>query len=131
MASPLIRGNDGRKRWATWSMKTTVPPSRYRLVLAVTKVIDHLGFQRLLNQQLRELLEQPVLTNQVFRLSIISQQAIQQLLGYGSLRYGHHRSWQWGSFLPIDRLHKNSYTLHYGLMTDRRLRRSQNAEVDR
>ena len=25
--------------------------------------------------------------------------------------YGHHRSWQCGSFLPIDRLHKNSYTL--------------------
>jgi hypothetical protein len=77
----------------------------------MAEVISHLHFQRLLNQQLRELLEQPVLTNQVFRLSVISQQAVQQLLGYGSLRYGHHRSWQWGSFLPIDRLHKNSYTL--------------------
>ena len=74
-------------------------------------VIGHFGFQRLLNQQLGELLEQPVLANQVFRLSVISQQAVQQLLGYGFLRYGHHRSWQWGSFLPVDRLHKNSYTL--------------------
>jgi len=27
------------------------------------------------------------------------------------LQYGHHRSWQCGSFLPGDRLHKNSYTL--------------------
>jgi len=79
-------------------------------VLAVAKVIGHLGFQRLLDQQLGELLEQPIFANQVFRLSVISQQAVQQLLGYGFLRYGHHRSWQCGSFLLCDRVHKHSYT---------------------
>jgi len=35
------------------------------------------GFQRFLDQQFGELLEQPVLANQVFRLSIISQQTVQ------------------------------------------------------
>jgi hypothetical protein len=83
----------------------------YGIVFAVAEVIGHLRFQRFLVQRLRELLEQPVLANQVFRLSVISQQAVRQLLGYGFLRYGHHRSWQCGSFLPVDRLHKNSYTL--------------------
>ncbi|MFZ5582291.1 MAG: hypothetical protein ACOZCK_06485, partial [Pseudomonadota bacterium] len=42
---------------------------------------------------------------------IVSQQAVQQLLGYCFLCYGHHRSLGRGSFLPNDRLHKNSYTL--------------------
>ena len=48
----------------------------YRLVLAVAELIGHLGFQRFLDQQFRELLEQPVLANQVFGLSVISQQAV-------------------------------------------------------
>lgn len=52
---------------------------------------------------------------QVFRLSVISQQAVQQLIEYGFLRYGHHRSWQCGSFLPVDRLHKISHSLRAGL----------------
>lgn len=40
-------------------------------------VIGHLDFQRLLDQQLGKLHEHPVLTNQVFRLSVISQLAVQ------------------------------------------------------
>jgi hypothetical protein len=64
----------------------------YRLILAMAKVVSHLRFQRLLDQQLSKLLEQPVLANQVFRLTVISQQAVQQLLGYCFLSYGHHRS---------------------------------------
>ena len=67
------------------------------------------------NTRLKKLLAESLLeneiANQVFRLAVISQQAIQQLLGYCFLSYGHHRSWQCGSFLPGDRLHKNSYTL--------------------
>jgi hypothetical protein len=84
-----------------------------RFVLAVAEVIGHFGFEGFLDQQFGKLFQQPVLTDQVFRLPVISQQAIQQLLGYGFLCYGHLRSLrEGGSFLPIDRLHKNSYTLH-------------------
>lgn len=79
-------------------------------ILAVAEVVGHLGFQRLLDQQLGELLEQAVLANQVFRFPIFSQQAVQQLVGYCLLCYGHHRSLGRGSFLPNDRLHKNSFT---------------------
>ncbi|HUW29061.1 MAG TPA: hypothetical protein VMV97_10685, partial [Sulfuriferula sp.] len=46
-------------------------------------------------------------SNQVFRFLVISQQAVQQFVAYG-----HYSSFvQAGSFLPNDRLHKNSYTL--------------------
>ena len=76
-------------------------------------MVGHLRFQSFLDQQLGELLEQAVLANQVFRLPIVSQQTIQQLLGYCFLCYGHHRSLGRGSFLPNDRLHKNSYTPHF------------------
>ena len=48
-----------------------------RLILAMTEVIGHLGFQCFLNQKLRDLLEQPAFANQVFRLSVVSQQAVQ------------------------------------------------------
>jgi integrase len=85
----------------------------------MAEVIGHLRFQRFLDQQFGQLLEQAMLANQVFRLSVISQQAVQQLLGYGFLSYGHHRSWQCGSFLPGDRLHKNSYTLVYSTLLRR------------
>ena len=49
--------------------------------------------------------------NQVFRVPVVSQQAVQQLLGCCLLSYRHHRTWQFGSFLLGDRLYKNSYTL--------------------
>jgi hypothetical protein len=52
-----------------------------------------------------------MLTDQVFWLAVVSQQAGNQLFGDGFLCYGHLRSLGRGSFLPIDRLHKNSYTL--------------------
>ncbi|KXB32585.1 hypothetical protein AT959_02580 [Dechloromonas denitrificans] len=49
----------------------------HRLILAMAEVVGHLRFQRLLDQQLGQLLEQPILANQVFRLAVVSQQAVQ------------------------------------------------------
>ena len=76
-------------------------------MLAVAKVVGHFGFQRALHQLLGELLEQPVLADEVLGLFIVSQQAVDQFVAYG-----HCGSLvKCGSFLPNDRLHKNSYTL--------------------
>lgn len=53
-----------------------------RFVLVVTEVLGHLGIQRLLDQQLGQLLEQAVLADQVFGFTIVGQQAAKQLAGY-------------------------------------------------
>ena len=84
-------------------------------MLAVAKVFGQLGFQRALDDQFGEPFQQPVLAYQVFGLLVIGQQAGYQFIGYVVFHYGHHRSSQCGSFLPGDRLHKNSYTLPTGL----------------
>src|SRR5690606_12934758 len=79
----------------------------YRLVAGVAKVFGHLRVQRSLDQFLGELLEHAMLADQVFRFLVIGQQAVDQFVAYG-----HFYSLQSdGSFLPNDRLHKNSYTL--------------------
>lgn len=77
-----------------------------RLVLVVPQMLGHLGIQRLLDQQLRQLLEQAVLADQVFRLPVVSQQARQQLVGYLVLANGHCISGRCGSFPPVARLYK-------------------------
>ena len=66
------------------------------------------GFlQGTLYQFLGQQLEQAVLTDEVFRFLVISQQAVDQFV-----RDGHLFAFplQCSSFLPIDRLHKSSYT---------------------
>ena len=43
------------------------------------------------------------------------RQLVDQIRRWGFLYYGHvHSSLKLGSFLPNDRLHKNSYTLRWG-----------------
>jgi hypothetical protein len=69
--------------WTTGSPSGRAGGVLDRLVLAVAEVIGHLGSQRVFEQQFGELLEQSVLTNQVTWLPVISQKAVQQLLGYG------------------------------------------------
>jgi len=49
------------------------PGVGHRLVFGVTKVLSHLDFKRTLHQSFGELLEKPVLPNQVFRLFVIRQ----------------------------------------------------------
>ena len=72
------------------------------LVLAVPKVLSHLGFKGTLDQSFGQLLEKPVFSNEVFRFFVIRQQAVYQFVAYG-----HFSSFEnFGSFLPLDRLHK-------------------------
>jgi hypothetical protein len=52
-------------------------------------------------------LEQAVLTDQAFRASVVSQKAVDQFVRDGYLLAF---PWECSSFLPIDRLHKSSYT---------------------
>ena len=78
----------------------------------VAQVFGQFGVQRLLHEQLGQLLEQAVLANQVFRLLVVGQQAGQQFFGcvvflgvhcvYG--QPGLRRRW-------IVRLHKILHTL--------------------
>jgi hypothetical protein len=73
----------------------------------VPKVLGHLGLQGALHKPFGELLEQAVLAYEVFGLFVVSQQAVDEFVAYG-----HFASFlKDGSFLPKDRLHKNSYTL--------------------
>ncbi len=80
-------------------------------ILAVAQVVGHLGLQRPLHQGLGELLEQPVLANQVFRLLVISQQGSIRSAGRAFFSTVIIAPCKYGSFLPNDRLHKTSYTL--------------------
>ena len=66
----------------------------HRLVLAMSQVLGHLRIERTLDQQLGQLLERAVLANQVFRLLVVRQQAIQQLRRHSRLLllYGHRYS---------------------------------------
>ena len=77
------------------------------VVFGVTQVFGHLGLQCTLYQFLGEQLEQAVLTDEVFRFLVISQQAVDQFVRDGHL---FAFPWECSSFLPIDRLHKSSYT---------------------
>jgi hypothetical protein len=71
-------------------------------ILTVTKVLGHLGFKGSFDQPFGELLEKPVFSNQVFRLFVIRQQAVYQVVAYGHFSsFGDE-----GSFLPLNRLHK-------------------------
>jgi hypothetical protein len=71
-------------------------------ILAVPKVLSHLGFKRTLDQSFGELLEKPVFSDEVFRFFVIRQKAV-----YEFVAYGHFSSFEdEGSFLPLDRLHK-------------------------
>ena len=72
------------------------------LVLAVPKVLSHLGFKGTLDQSFGQLLEKPVFSNEVFRFFVIRQQAVYQFVAYGRFSYLEN----FGSFLPLDRLHK-------------------------
>ena len=72
------------------------------LVLAVPKVISHLSFKGTLDQSFSQLLEKPVFSKEVFRFFVIRQQAVYQFVAYG-----HFSSFEnFGSLLPLDRLHK-------------------------
>jgi hypothetical protein len=65
-------------------------------------VLSHLGFEGSFDQSFGQLLEKPVFSNEVFRLFVIRQQAVYQFVAYG-----HFSSFEnFGSFLPLDRLHK-------------------------
>ncbi len=81
----------------------------------VAEVLGQLCVQRLLHQQLGQLLEQAVLTNQVFRLFVVGQQAGQQFLRYFVLLGCHCICGHTGSRLRlIVRLHKILHTLSWG-----------------
>lgn len=45
----------------------------YRFIFAMTKVVGHFDFERFFHQQLGELLEQPILSNQVFWPPVLLQ----------------------------------------------------------
>ena len=77
-----------------------------RLVLVVTEMLGHFGIERLLHEQLGQLLQKAVLADQIFRLLVVGQQRGQQLLGYFLLACSHGVSGSDGSFLPRARLHK-------------------------
>jgi hypothetical protein len=77
------------------------------VVLGVAQVFGHLRLQGAFHQFLGEQLEQAVLTDKVFRASVVSQKAVDQFV-----RDGHLFAFPWecssfltSSFLPIDRLH--------------------------
>jgi hypothetical protein len=79
----------------------------HAVAFGTAQVLGHLGLQGTLHQSPGELLEQAVFTNEVFLRFVISQQAV-----YEFVAYGHYSSFsKYGSFLPNNRLHKNSYTL--------------------
>ena len=69
----------------------------HRLVAVVAEVLGHLGIKCLLDQPLGQLLEQAVLTDQVFRLLVVRQQAGQQFVGYFVLAIAHRLSGRCGS----------------------------------
>ncbi len=77
------------------------------LILGVAQVFSHLGLKGSLHQFLGEQLEQAVLTDEVFRLLVVSQQVVDQFVRDGHLFAVPLKC---SSSLPIDRLHKNSYT---------------------
>jgi hypothetical protein len=54
-----------------------------------------------------------MLADQVFRASVIGQQAVDRFVVYGHF-YSLHSC---GSFLPNDRLHKISYTLNTAVVS--------------
>ena len=78
----------------------------HRRMPVVAEVLGHLGVQRLLHQQLGQLLEQAVLADQVLGLLVVRQQAGQQLVGHVMVALAHCVSRLGGSFLPVARLHK-------------------------
>ena len=78
-----------------------------RVVLGVAQMFCHLGLQGAFHQFLGELLEQAVLTDKVFRFLVVSQQAVDQFVRDGHLIANPLKC---SSFLPIDHLHKSSYT---------------------
>jgi hypothetical protein len=54
-----------------------------KLVIALPKVLSHLGFKGTLDQSFSQLLEKPVFSNEVFRFFVIRQQAVYQFVAYG------------------------------------------------
>ncbi len=58
-------------------------------MLIVAQVVGQLSIQRTLNQLLGQLLEDAVSTDQVFRILVVGQELIQQLVGDGMLRLAH------------------------------------------
>jgi len=76
-------------------------------VSVMAEVFGHLGIQPLLDQQLRQLLEQALLADQVLRRLVFGQQAVEQLLGYVVFPLAYGVSGLRGSLLPEARLHKS------------------------
>ena len=75
-------------------------------MLGMAQVLSHFGLQCALNQFLGQLLEKPVLSNEVFRLFVIGQQTV-----YKFVAYGHLSSFMmFGSFLPFDFLPIGRYS---------------------
>jgi hypothetical protein len=84
----------------------------HRCMPVVAEVLGQFCVQRLLDQQLGQLLEQAVLADEVFGLLVVGQQAGQQFLGYFVLLGCHYAYGQAGSHLRwIGRLHKILHTL--------------------
>ena len=65
-------------------------PVEYRKSgLSLNHIVGQLSIQRTLNQLLGQLLEDAVSTDQVFRILVVGQELIQQLVGDGMLRLAH------------------------------------------
>lgn len=78
-------------------------------------MLGYLGFQRPLDDQLGQVLKEPILANQVFGFLVIGQQTGQQFFRYAVFLLAHCNSGQVGSLLPKVRLHKILHTLELAL----------------
>src|SRR5574340_1621971 len=76
------------------------------LVPGVAQMLGHFGIERLLDQELGQLLQEAILADQVFGFLVVGQQAGQQGFRYVVFLGAHCVSGQGDSFLPKIRLHK-------------------------
>jgi hypothetical protein len=72
----LDRSVLGQHRLGRGSVAVVARPAAGRIAFLVTKMVRQLGAQRPLEQRLLELLEQAVLTQQVFRLLVAGQKLV-------------------------------------------------------
>lgn len=79
-----ILGQDGLGPRAVAAVAAAAPS---RIALFVTEMIGKLGAQRPLDQRLLQLLENPVIAGQIFRLLIARQQLVEQLGGNRRFRF--------------------------------------------
>src|SRR5882724_6373960 len=96
--------------WPSMNIYTKLLTRSARVVLLIAHVLGQFRGHRPLQQPLRQLLQQPVLAYQIFRLFVVLQQIVYQLIVYGHLFSL--------AKLPLlalnEHLHKTSYTLRPG-----------------